>query len=153
MDIDDILADVDSDAIPLEIRDYQALTRAWVTERSAPEILPWPDDLMERVLERIRKQVRRPLQASNALSSSSAASYVLALPKSTLMPSTISPIPLPKPASPQASFSMLRLILPYCTLTITRPSSHSSLHHCRKWMIRLGESVWWRDQMWIKLCL
>ena len=66
MDIDDILAEVDSDAIPLEIRDYQALTRAWVTERCAPEILPWPDALMERVLERIRKQVRRPLQASIA---------------------------------------------------------------------------------------
>ena len=60
MDIDDILAEVDSHAVPRETRDLQELTRAWVTERSAPEILPWPDALMERVLERIRTQVCRP---------------------------------------------------------------------------------------------
>ena len=58
MDIDDILAEVDGDAIPQETRDLQELTRAWVTERSAPEILPWPEALMERVLARVRKQVR-----------------------------------------------------------------------------------------------
>ncbi len=58
MNIDDILAEVAGHAIPQETRDLQELTRAWVTERSAPEILPWPDALMERVLERIRKQVR-----------------------------------------------------------------------------------------------
>ncbi|KAL9130554.1 MAG: hypothetical protein Q9175_006991 [Cornicularia normoerica] len=57
MDIDDILAEVDSHAVPRETRDLQELTRAWVTERSAPEILPWPDGLMERVLERIRRQI------------------------------------------------------------------------------------------------
>lgn len=57
MDIDDILAEVDGYTIPQETRDLQELTRAWVTERSAPEILPWPAALMERVLERIRKQV------------------------------------------------------------------------------------------------
>lgn len=57
MDIDDILAEVDGHAIPEETRDLQELTRAWVTERSAPEILPWPNALIERVLERIRKQV------------------------------------------------------------------------------------------------
>ena len=57
MEIDDILAEVDGHAIPQETRDLQELTRAWVTERSAPEILPWPESLMERVLERIRKQV------------------------------------------------------------------------------------------------
>lgn len=59
MDIDDILAEVDGHAIPLETRDLQELTRAWVIERSAPEILPWPDALMERILERIRKQVEQ----------------------------------------------------------------------------------------------
>lgn len=58
MDIDDILAEVDGHGIPQETRDLQQLTRAWVTERSAPEILPWPTELMERVLERIRKQVQ-----------------------------------------------------------------------------------------------
>ena len=57
MDIDDILAEVDGQIIPREALDLQELTRAWVTERSAPEILPWPDALMDRVLERIRKQV------------------------------------------------------------------------------------------------
>lgn len=57
MDIDDILAEVDGHAIPQETRDLQELTRLWVVERSAPEILPWPEFLMGRVLERIRKQV------------------------------------------------------------------------------------------------
>ena len=57
MDIDDILAEVDGNAIPQETRDLQELTRAWVNERSAPEILPWPEALMERVMSRIRKQV------------------------------------------------------------------------------------------------
>ncbi|MDA4132356.1 MAG: hypothetical protein OK454_04430 [Thaumarchaeota archaeon] len=41
MDIDDILREVDpsTDPIPPEIRDLQVLTRAWVAERSAPELL------------------------------------------------------------------------------------------------------------------
>lgn len=41
MDIDDILAEVDPviDTIPSETRDLQALTRAWVAERCAPELL------------------------------------------------------------------------------------------------------------------
>ncbi|KAL8771892.1 MAG: hypothetical protein Q9209_002830 [Squamulea sp. 1 TL-2023] len=57
MDIDDILAEVSGDGLPLETRDLQRLTRAWVTERSAPELLPWPSDLMERVLGRIHQQI------------------------------------------------------------------------------------------------
>ncbi|KAL9016603.1 MAG: hypothetical protein Q9180_008792, partial [Flavoplaca navasiana] len=57
MDIDDILAEVSGDGSPLETRDLQELTRAWVTERSAPELLPWPSELMERVLERIHQQI------------------------------------------------------------------------------------------------
>jgi hypothetical protein len=57
MDIDDLLAEVAGDATPLESRDLQELTRAWVAERTAPEILGWPEELMERVLERIRRQV------------------------------------------------------------------------------------------------
>ncbi|KAL8808500.1 MAG: hypothetical protein Q9182_000051 [Xanthomendoza sp. 2 TL-2023] len=57
MDIDDILAEVSGDGIPLETRDLQELTRAWVTERSAPELLPWPSSLMERVLGRIHRQI------------------------------------------------------------------------------------------------
>lgn len=41
MDIDDILREVDpaSHGISLETRDLQALTRLWVAERSAPELL------------------------------------------------------------------------------------------------------------------
>lgn len=57
MDIDDLLAEVAVDATPQETRDLQELTRSWVAERVAPEILPWPADLMERVLDRIRRQV------------------------------------------------------------------------------------------------
>ena len=57
MDIDDILAEVDSQTLPQETRDLQELTRSWVNERCAPEVLPWPEALMERVLERVRKQV------------------------------------------------------------------------------------------------
>ncbi|KAL8683500.1 MAG: hypothetical protein Q9186_000540 [Xanthomendoza sp. 1 TL-2023] len=57
MDIDDILAEVSGDGLPSETRDLQELTRAWVTERSAPELLPWPSSLMERVLGRIHRQI------------------------------------------------------------------------------------------------
>lgn len=41
MDIDDILREVDPtfDAIPRETSELQALTRAWVAERCAPELL------------------------------------------------------------------------------------------------------------------
>ncbi|KAL8715986.1 MAG: hypothetical protein Q9220_000653 [cf. Caloplaca sp. 1 TL-2023] len=56
MDIDDILADIGGDQPGIENRDLQELTRAWVTERSAPELLPWPSALMDRVLERIHQQ-------------------------------------------------------------------------------------------------
>ncbi|CBY02031.1 similar to GINS DNA replication complex subunit Sld5 [Plenodomus lingam JN3] len=57
MDIDDLLAEVAADSTPQETHDLQELTRCWVAERVAPEILPWPSELMERVLERIRRQI------------------------------------------------------------------------------------------------
>jgi len=57
MDIDDLLAEVTVDSAPRETRDLQELTRYWVAERVAPEILPWPSELMDRVLERIQRQV------------------------------------------------------------------------------------------------
>ena len=57
MDIDDILADVSDTGEPQEAQDLQALTRAWVSERVAPELLPYPAVLMERILERVRVQV------------------------------------------------------------------------------------------------
>ena len=58
MDIDDLLAEVSVDSTLQESRDLQELTRCWVAERVAPEILTWPSEVMDRVLERIRKQVR-----------------------------------------------------------------------------------------------
>ncbi|EEY18484.1 DNA replication complex GINS protein SLD5 [Verticillium alfalfae VaMs.102] len=60
MDIDDILQQVDptTASIPPETRDLQALTRAWIAERSAPELLEWPpDNLFERVNARIARQI------------------------------------------------------------------------------------------------
>ncbi|KAI4164950.1 MAG: hypothetical protein LQ342_001583 [Letrouitia transgressa] len=57
MNIDDILAEVGGDETPGKAWDLQELTRCWVTERSAPEILPWPSALMDRVLERVRLQI------------------------------------------------------------------------------------------------
>ncbi len=60
MDIDDILASVDRDfaASPhTASRDLQELTRFWVAERSAPEVLPWPAELMSRTMDRVGKQV------------------------------------------------------------------------------------------------
>jgi GINS complex subunit 4 len=41
MDIDDILREADPDfhVLPAGNSDLQALTRAWVAERSAPEVL------------------------------------------------------------------------------------------------------------------
>ncbi|KAH7269916.1 uncharacterized protein BKA55DRAFT_532537 [Fusarium redolens] len=62
MDIDDILRQVDptSHNIPSETRDLQALTRLWVAERSAPELLEWPTDgLFERVNARIKSQIEK----------------------------------------------------------------------------------------------
>lgn len=43
IDIDDILRDVDPTlhAVPQEKRDLQDLARAWVAERSAPELLQY----------------------------------------------------------------------------------------------------------------
>ncbi|KAI9789866.1 MAG: GINS complex subunit [Piccolia ochrophora] len=57
MDIDDILAGVGGAAVPQETRDLQHLTRAWVAERAAPEVLQYPAALMERTMERVRKQI------------------------------------------------------------------------------------------------
>lgn len=58
MDIDDILAEVSAPRIPQRTIDLQALTRAWVAERTAPELLPYPSELVDRVMERVRTQVR-----------------------------------------------------------------------------------------------
>jgi GINS complex subunit 4 len=57
MDIDDILADLDAQSAPQESTDLQSLTRHWVAERCAPELLPYPTGLMHRVLSRISVQI------------------------------------------------------------------------------------------------
>ena len=58
MDIDDILDSVSTPIqIPQQTLDHHALVRQWIAERSAPELLPWDESLMDRVMERIRKQV------------------------------------------------------------------------------------------------
>ncbi|KAJ2965315.1 hypothetical protein NQ176_g10674 [Zarea fungicola] len=62
MDIDDILREVDPQThhIPRQTRDLQALTRRWVAERSAPELLDWPSDgLFERVNDQIKAQIEK----------------------------------------------------------------------------------------------
>ncbi|KAK4672974.1 GINS complex subunit [Podospora pseudopauciseta] len=62
MDIDDILREVDPTfhAVPQEKRNLQELTRAWIAERSAPELLPWPaDGLFERVNDSIKRQIEK----------------------------------------------------------------------------------------------
>ncbi|KAK3337020.1 hypothetical protein B0T19DRAFT_58418 [Cercophora scortea] len=62
MDIDDILREVDPTfhSVPREKRDLQDLTRAWVAERSAPELLPWPaGGLFERINDRIKRQIEK----------------------------------------------------------------------------------------------
>lgn len=61
MDIDDILASVDhgTGASPESAAlDHQLLTRFWVAERAVSEVLPWPAPLMERMMDRVRMQVR-----------------------------------------------------------------------------------------------
>jgi GINS complex subunit 4 len=57
-DIQDILDSVSLPSIPQRTLDIQAFTRAWVNERTAPELLPYPAELVDRVMERIKLQVR-----------------------------------------------------------------------------------------------
>ncbi|PYH41447.1 putative GINS DNA replication complex subunit Sld5 [Aspergillus saccharolyticus JOP 1030-1] len=60
MDIDDILASVDrhDPSTPESTAlDHQLLTRFWVAERGISELLPWPGALMDRMMERVRRQI------------------------------------------------------------------------------------------------
>ncbi|KAF2772640.1 GINS complex, Sld5 component [Teratosphaeria nubilosa] len=56
-DIQDILHSVSAPSIPQRTLDLQALTRAWINERTAPELLPYPADLIDRIVERIKAQI------------------------------------------------------------------------------------------------
>ena len=98
MDIDDILTDLNGHGEPQETRDLQELTRAWVIERSAPEILPWPESLMDRMMERIRRQVADVVPSSAqrelmlfARSSLSRNKRVTWIPKPTFVLSSYKP--------------------------------------------------------------
>jgi GINS complex subunit 4 len=63
-DFDDILRDFEKDARPsrgpdtvaAKQEDVQQLTRAWIHERMAPELLPYEGELIERVLAGVRLQ-------------------------------------------------------------------------------------------------
>ena len=61
MDIDDILHSISypSPTVSPETIDLHALSRAWVAERVAPELLSWPGELIDRVMDRIRTQIER----------------------------------------------------------------------------------------------
>lgn len=67
MDIDDILADLDAQQVPQNENDLQALTRLWVAERCAPELLPYPTELMDRVLARISEQIAKIEDATGSM--------------------------------------------------------------------------------------
>lgn len=57
-DIDDIIAAVvPPTTYDARLLDLQALTRAWINERSAPDLLPYPEALMQRIMLSIRSQV------------------------------------------------------------------------------------------------
>src|SRR2546421_749822 len=66
LDISDILADIHSPE-PLSQShltstayiDHQQLTRLWTWERTCLDILPWPTELMQRVMARVRAQITR----------------------------------------------------------------------------------------------
>lgn len=74
VDISDILADVsrlpaayldDSTSTShlsdgqSTVNDYQRLVRVWISERAAPALLPYPTDLISRVMSRVREQISR----------------------------------------------------------------------------------------------
>ncbi|GAB7366657.1 hypothetical protein MBLNU230_g8640t1 [Neophaeotheca triangularis] len=56
-DIQDILDSVSAPRVPQRTLDLQALTRAWVNERTAPELLPYPIGLVDRIMDRIKTQI------------------------------------------------------------------------------------------------
>lgn len=57
-DIDDILREFDSQNAPSNAKDYDDLLKWWINERAAPEILQYQEDLVERIMTRVRRQVK-----------------------------------------------------------------------------------------------
>ncbi|RPB26133.1 GINS complex, Sld5 component [Terfezia boudieri ATCC MYA-4762] len=56
-DINDILAEFDKRSVPSSTQDLNDLTKQWIAERGAPEVLPYQGPLLERIMERIREQI------------------------------------------------------------------------------------------------
>ncbi|KAI9666635.1 MAG: GINS complex subunit [Bathelium mastoideum] len=56
-DIADILASVAPSPADPSTTDLQSLTRAYIAERCAPELLPYPTALLDRTLARLRTQI------------------------------------------------------------------------------------------------
>lgn len=68
VDISDILADISRPAAGNSsssspyldtdvLTDHQLLTRSWISERCAPDLLPYPTELMTRVMSRMQRQI------------------------------------------------------------------------------------------------
>lgn len=57
MDISDILASVSAPPVDQRALDLQALTRAWINERSSPELLPYPQQLIKRCTDGVERQI------------------------------------------------------------------------------------------------
>ncbi|CCX30662.1 Similar to DNA replication complex GINS protein SLD5; acc. no. Q2HE71 [Pyronema omphalodes CBS 100304] len=58
MELDDILGEFDAGAPASNPgKDISDLTTAWIAERTAPEILPFQTQLVERLTDRIRQQI------------------------------------------------------------------------------------------------
>ncbi|KAI5815790.1 hypothetical protein BZA77DRAFT_247908 [Pyronema omphalodes] len=58
MELDDILREFDAGApVSNPGKDISDLTTAWIAERTAPEILPFQTQLVERLTDRIRQQI------------------------------------------------------------------------------------------------
>ena len=83
IDISDILADVSRSQIYSSsshqyssndtdtFTDHQLLTRAWTSERCSPELLPYPTDLMTRVMARVQSQISRIEDLANGMAEDS----------------------------------------------------------------------------------
>ncbi|KAF4548944.1 DNA replication complex GINS protein SLD5-like protein [Elsinoe fawcettii] len=67
MEIDDILTSLSVPSIPASTLDLQLLTRAWVNERTTPELLPYPSSLISRVSARITAQITRIEDLTSAM--------------------------------------------------------------------------------------
>lgn len=66
MEINQILADLEKNvgggfsaqtALDQKQSDFERLTQAWISERTAPELLPYQETLLSNILDRLREQI------------------------------------------------------------------------------------------------